>query len=74
MLCGCPSMPREGCGYCFSSDMNQQERAEVCKETCFASSPGLLQEIWDLVPDLPVNGCVHLGKALNFFESQFLFL
>lgn len=53
--------------------MNQEEPAEVC-ETCVSLSSGLLQEILDLVLDLPANGSVGLEKTLTFFESQFLLL
>lgn len=73
ILDGCPCMPREGWDCCFSSDMNQQEPAEVCK-TCVSLNSGLLQEILALVLDLPANDFVSLGKTLTFFESQFLLL
>lgn len=53
--------------------MNQQEPAEVC-ETCVSLNSGLLQEILDLVLDLPANGSDGLEKTLTFFESQFLLL
>ena len=73
ILYGCPCVPTEGWGCCFSSDVNQQEPAEVC-ETCVSLNSGLLQEILDLVLDLPANGSDGLEKTLTFFESQFLLL
>lgn len=67
-------MRRKNGAAASSSYVNQQKQVEIQEAYWFALSAGPLAGVVGLGPGTSCYWLYVLGKAFNFFESQFLFM